>query len=113
MTAEGQPHGGVEVQDGDGVTAVRFWGEVDVAVRTAGTAPLTSLRGGTSPMTVDCRDVDFMDSTGMSVLVRIMRDACADQRPVRFLGASEPVRLLLETTGADRWMTGLGVRTEA
>jgi anti-anti-sigma factor len=109
MTSESSPHGGVEVRDDDGVTAVRLWGDVDVAVRVGGTAPLGGLRDGTSPITVDCRDVDFMDSTGMSILVRVLRDAAADGRSVRFLGASEPVRRLLEVTGAAQWMAGLGV----
>jgi anti-anti-sigma factor len=113
MPAEPAQHGGIEVRDGDGVTDVRFWGEVDVAVRVGGTAPLAGLRDGTGLLTVDCRDVDFMDSTGMSILVRIVRDATDDGRPVRFLGASEPVRHLLEVTGFDDWMTRLGVRPGA
>jgi len=103
------PHGGVDVAVVDGVTAVRFWGSVDLEVRLGATAGLGGLRGATSPMTVDCRDVSFMDSTGLSVLVRVVRDAAADGRPVRFLGAAPQVVELLATTGVDAWMTGLGV----
>ena len=113
MPTEPAEHGGVDVRDTDGVTLVRLWGDVDVAVRVGGTGPLAALRDGTSPVTVDCRDVVFMDSTGMSILVRVVRDAADAGRPVRFLGASEPVRYLMHVTGVDQWMSGLGVDTGA
>ena len=106
------PHGGVEVHGDDGDTVVRFWGAVDLAVREAAGAGLSSLGGGTS-LAVDCRDVTFMDSTGLSVLVRVLRDAAAEGRDVRYLGAPAQVRDLLETTGVDRWMESLGVRRQA
>jgi anti-anti-sigma factor len=64
-------------------------------------------------MTIDCRDVAFMDSTGLSVLVRVLRDASDDGRAIRFLGASTPVQHLLEATGVDQWMSALGVRSDA
>jgi anti-anti-sigma factor len=102
--------GGLDAAVLDGVTAVRFWGSVDIMVREEHAGDLADLRG-TTPMTLDCRDVEFMDSTGLSVLVRIVRDAAEDGREVRLLGASEQVRNLLVTTGVDVWMTGRGVRT--
>jgi len=101
-------HGGVDVSVHDGVTAVRFWGSVDLAVREAQAGGLNGLRG-TTPMTIDCRDVEFMDSTGLSLLVRIVRDAAADGRGARLLGASDQVRDLMATTGVDAWMSGLGI----
>jgi anti-anti-sigma factor len=100
--------GGVDVSVADGVTVVRFWGSVDLVVREAQAGGLSGLRG-TTPMTIDCRDVEFMDSTGLSLLVRIARDAAADGRDARFLGASDQVRDLMATTGVDAWMSGLGV----
>ncbi|WP_298457518.1 STAS domain-containing protein [uncultured Cellulomonas sp.] len=103
------PHGGVEIRTADGVTVVRFWGSVDLAVRATGTDGLGDLRGDSGPMTVDCRDVVFMDSTGLSVLVRLVRDAVADGRAVTFLGAGQQVLELLRTTGVDLWMSKLGV----
>ncbi len=108
--APAEVHGGVDVAVADVATSVRFWGSIDLAVREAGADGLGDLRG-TTPMTVDCRDVEFMDSTGLSVLVRVVRDAAADGRPVTFLGTSAQVRDLLATTGVDVWMAGLGVRT--
>jgi anti-anti-sigma factor len=101
--------GGVAVAVADGVTTVRFWGSVDLEVREAHAGGLGDLRGST-PMTLDCRDVVFMDSTGLSLLVRMVRDAAEDGRDVTWLGASDQVRDLLSTTGVDEWMTRLGVR---
>ena len=102
-------HGGVDVAVVDGVTAVRLWGSVDLAVREAQAGGLADLRG-TTPMTLDCRDVEFMDSTGLSLVVRLVRDAAEDGRDVRFLGASGQVEDLMATTGVDVWMSGLGVQ---
>ncbi len=102
--------GGVEVETVDDVTAVRFWGSVDLEVRSRGTGALGALRASSAPVTVDCRDVTFMDSTGLSVLVRVVRDATADGRPVHFLGAGEQVAELLRLTGVDVWMSRLGVQ---
>lgn len=104
------PHGGVEVRPDDDRTVVRFWGAVDLAVREAAGAGLRVVGERGTPLEVDCRDVTFMDSTGLSVLVRVLRDAAAAERPVRFLGATAQVADLLETTGVDRWMESLGVR---
>jgi len=103
-------HGGLEVRaDGD-VASVRFWGAVDLAVRLAATAELRQVPGTAVAVEVDCRDVTFMDSTGLSVLVRVLRDADAEGRSVRFLGAAPQVQDLIAATGVDRWMESLGVR---
>ncbi len=110
---DGDPHGGVDVRTDDGVTAVRFWGSVDLSVRLGGTAGLGELLGSAGPVTVDCRDVAFMDSTGLSVLVRVVRDATGAGRPVRFLGASPQVADLLRFAGVDEWMAALGVVADA
>jgi anti-sigma B factor antagonist len=104
-------HGGLVADVLAGGTAVRFWGSVDLVVREEHAGGLDALRG-TTPLTLDCRDVEFMDSTGLSILVRIVRDAAADGRDVRLLGASDQVQDLLVTTGVDVWMSGLGVRTD-
>ena len=106
-------HGGIEVRTTGAGTAVRFWGAIDLTVRERGTGALGDLRSSPSPMTIDCRDVAFMDSTGLSVLVRVLRDAADDGRAIRFLGASPPVRHLLQATGVDQWMAALGVRADA
>lgn len=106
---EDEVHGGVDVTVDDGAMLVRFWGSVDLAVRAAGSGGLGDLRGA-GPLDLDLRDVTFMDSTGLSVLVRVVRDAAADGRPVRLLGAGGAVGDLLATTGVDAWMAALGVQ---
>jgi anti-anti-sigma factor len=104
------PLGGVEVRPGGEVTSVRFWGAVDLGVRLAATTELRRVPAGAPALEVDCRDITFMDSTGLSVLVRVLRDAAAGGSSVRFLGASLQVQELLSATGVDRWMEALGVR---
>jgi anti-sigma B factor antagonist len=106
---EAAPHGGVEVRPDGDVASIRLWGEVDLAVRLAATTELRRLPDAATVVEVDCRNVTFMDSTGLSVLVRVLRDADAEGRSVRFLGAAPQVRDLLAATGVDRWMESLGV----
>ncbi|GAA2723429.1 hypothetical protein GCM10009866_14400 [Cellulomonas aerilata] len=106
----GAQHGGVEVVANGDTVSVRFWGAVDLAVRLAATTELRAMPAGVATVRVDCRDVTFMDSTGLSVVVRVVRDAAADGRSVRLVGAARPVAELFATTGVDRWMESLGVR---
>ena len=101
--------GGVEVRTEAGRTSVRFWGAVDLAVRVSAGEDLRAVADPSTALEVDCRDVVFMDSTGLSVLVRVIRDGTTGGRPVRFLGAGPQVRDLLEVTGVDEWMASLGV----
>jgi anti-anti-sigma factor len=102
-------HGGIEIRSEGDTVSVRFWGAVDLSVRLAATTELRHVGHDLSTLALDCRDVTFMDSTGLSVLVRVVRDAAADGRPVRLVGAAPSVRGLLETTGVDRWMDSQGV----
>jgi anti-sigma B factor antagonist len=113
MTADGVPEGGVEVRPDGDVASVRFWGAVDLAVRLAATTELLRVPDSTTALRVDCRDVTFMDSTGLSVLVRVVRDATAEGRSVHYLGGTAQVTELLTATGVDRWMESLGVRSAA
>jgi len=50
-----------------------------------------------------------MDLIGLSILVRLVRDAVDDGQEVRFLRASSQVSDLLETSGVAAWMRDLGV----
>ncbi|UZN04670.1 STAS domain-containing protein [Cellulomonas sp. S1-8] len=54
---------------------------------------------------VDAGAVTFLDSSGLSVLVRLARDAAAGGVPLRLVAVSPRVDDLLEQTGVRAWMT--------
>ena len=56
---------------------------------------------------VDAADVTFLDSTGLSVLVRLARDAAERGLPLRLTAVSPRVADLLEQTGVGDWMAAL------
>ncbi len=69
-------------------------GEVDAGTATElHTASLEALEAGL-PIEVDCRNVTFMDSTGIGFLARL---AARSPRRVRLLRPPAMVRFLLET----------------
>lgn len=94
------PHGlSCDVASADGETVVAVAGELDLA-----TAPLLGdivdgLRDpGLETVVLDLADVEFCDSSGLSVLVRSHREA--EERGVRIVvrSPSPAVRCLLEIT---------------
>jgi len=102
--------GGVVFTTSDDHLRASFWGVVNAEVRSRSTGQLWSAWSPAQVCEIDCRPVLQMDSLGLSVFVRLVRDAIEAGCDVRFLGASEQVADLLETTGVDAWMRGLGVR---
>ena len=101
--------GGVEVTTSDDGVLVAFWGVIDDTVRDSGTAGLWETRHVPGRLTIDARRATRMDSIGLSILVRLVRDAVGDGQGVRFLGAGEQVADLLASTGTAAWMRDLGV----
>lgn len=102
--------GGIAVASGDGTLRVTLRGAVDLGVRQSAAPVWAALASGAGPVVVDCRDVTFLDSTGLTVLVRLVRDATEAGRSVRWDGASQAVTDLLEMTGVDTWMRVRGVQ---
>jgi len=101
--------GGFDFSTSDDGALVDFWGIIDVAVRDGGTADLWEARRVPGRLTVDCRRATKMDSIGLSILVRLVRDAVGDGQQVCFLGATGQVADLLATAGVEAWMRDLGV----
>ena len=56
---------------------------------------------------LDAAEVTFLDSTGLSVLVRLARDAAERGLPLRQVALSPRVAELLEQTGVAGWMAAL------
>jgi anti-anti-sigma factor len=92
-----------EVRGGDAVVTIR--GELDLATRDAAEAVLLDAEeAATRAVVLDLRDLRFLGSTGLSVLV-----ASAGRATLRGIGheivPSEGVRRLLAMTGVDRHLT--------
>jgi anti-sigma B factor antagonist len=84
-------------QDGDSRVLVAVAGEVDMA-----TAPQLGevLRAHTGvDVVVDLSAVPFLDSSGLSVLVRARADVTGMGRTLRVIGEQDNVRKILEVTG--------------
>ena len=99
---QGELTSGIALLEQPDLSVVRLWGEIDLEVRrTAGDLCAAVAERGL-PLQIDARDVTFMDSTGMSILVRLARDAEAGGYPVSLHNAPWVLRELLTITGVDR-----------
>jgi anti-anti-sigma factor len=81
---------------------VEVWGEIDLAVRQNAGALCQAVHERRLPTVIDARRVTFVDSAGMSVLVRLARDAESSGYPVELRNAPWMLKELLTITGVDR-----------
>lgn len=77
---------------------VTLAGEIDAAVARL-TPAVEEAVGPGLPIEVDCTDVEFMDSTGVGFLARLVRGV--RPHPVRVVGASPELRSLLSRLQMD------------
>ena len=105
---------GVRSDTVDGLHAVSVSGELD-----QGTAP--ELRGALaealgddlSSVLIDLSDCNFIDSTGLSLLVEAKRRLAEERRPFGVCCPEADVRRLLELTGIDEAVALFDTRDEA
>lgn len=83
-------------------SVVRVYGEIDLAVRQNAGELCNAVAERGVPLMIDAADVTFVDSAGMSVLVRMARDAEAGGYPVVLHNAPWMLKELLTITGVDR-----------
>lgn len=94
----------VDVRSENGAPLLRISGELDLSsspkleeelARTTATSP--------SLIIIDLRDLDFMDSTGLSVLIRAHQQAQQSGHRLGIVNGPQQIRRLLSLTGvADR-----------
>lgn len=101
--------GGIAVATDDATLRVTLHGAVDLAVRESAGPVWEALASGDQDVVVECAGVTFVDSTGLSLLVRLVRDATESGRRVRLDDAPRPVTEILAVTGVDAWMRAQGV----
>ena len=89
-----------------GVATVKLAGELDTAtVPAAENALKEALTAGCRRIVIDLRELDFMDSTGLTLLVRWDLGAGNDGYEMALIKGSEHIQRLLVLTGLDRHFT--------
>ena len=101
-----QSHFRVEVRNADATTVISVSGELDLASSPALEEELERVaQSDAQVVVVDLRNLEFMDSTGLSVLVRAHQRAEEHGRRLGLVNGSQQVQRLLTLTGvADRLM---------
>lgn len=106
IEALGNDHDGVQsglrLTEQDGTSLVTAFGEIDLAVRHMAQDLCQAVADRRLPLVIDAAQVTFADSAGMSVFVRMARDAEANEYPVVLRNAPWMLKELLTVTGVDR-----------
>lgn len=90
----------VDVSYGGGIASVRLRGEVDASSTDDLTGAATEVLAAAVPVVVDLADVTFLDSVGVSFLVRLATEASEQGRTVTLRAAPPAVREVLALVGA-------------
>ncbi len=92
-------------QPGDGPAVVKLRGAMDVANAGAVSACLNGLLDSGADVIIDLSDLQFIDSTGLGVLVQAGGRARQDGLKIRLRGPGKNVASTLAVTGLDRVFT--------
>jgi anti-sigma B factor antagonist len=104
---------GLEVSEQAGWTVVRVAGEVDTYAAPQLRERLVELvTEGQTRLVVDLRGVDFLDSTGLGVLVGALKRARGHDGDLAVACAQERIRKVFEITRLDR-VFPMGATVEA
>lgn len=68
----------IEREDGDNARRLTLTGELDIASAPELEQRLQELGSSGQPVRLDLSELDFMDSTGISTILRSLRDATRD-----------------------------------
>lgn len=91
---------------GEDYVTLRVSGEIDLYTAPAlREAALAALRQHGTTLRVDLRDVTFMDSTGIEVLLATRRRAELEGGSLTLCRLTPAVRRVIEVTGLDRLFT--------
>jgi len=95
-----------ETVPGDGCVTLRVRGELDLhTAATLRDAALEALHQHGTTMRLDLRDVSFMDSTGLQVLLATRRRTELEGGSLTLVDPTPPVLRVLEVTGLDKLFT--------
>ena len=100
--------------DVDGWTVVAASGEIDVAAAPVLRDRLVQLiADGTTQVVVDLENVDFIDSTGLGVLVGAVRRARSSDGDVRLVCTNSRILKIFGVTGLDEVFVIAGTVADA
>ena len=81
----------------DGTRVVSLSGELDLSNAETAETALQEAREADAPLIIDMRELEFIDSTGIALLVGIIRDEGSE---IRFVPSDSPsVTRVMELTG--------------
>jgi anti-anti-sigma factor len=91
-----------ETQQRDGAAVVRLFGELDIAEAHVLQHELDRLRGGElSQLTIDLSELEFVDSTGLHLLMSLQGTCAREQVALTLVPGPPAVQRLFEVTGID------------
>lgn len=96
-----RPRLNVTRSDHDGSVLVHIEGEIDLSTAPQFERELMESANNGAPLIVDLCDVEFMDSTGIGVLVRTSKKLTEQNAAMSLVCAKGPVRKVLEVSGLD------------
>jgi anti-sigma B factor antagonist len=92
-----------EVSDVAGWTVVSVYGELDVATAPTLREQLINLVGdGSTRLVLDLEGVDFLDSTGLGVIVSALKRSRTQGGDLRLVCTQARIKRLFEITGLDK-----------
>jgi anti-sigma B factor antagonist len=113
MPMDQEPSFGVERSRRGEAVVVAPTGEIDLATVDAVREQILAARGEASRVVLDLRGVDFLDSTGLRLIVEAQRDAEQEGWALVVVRAREPVQRLLDIAGLSSRLTVVDDPAEA
>jgi anti-sigma B factor antagonist len=95
------PHEEFAIQEGrrENVVVVTLRGDLDLATSAGVTARLAEHRDAQVPVILDLDTLNFIDSSGLRVILQAVEDSRREGWSFRVTAGSEPVRRLLDAAG--------------
>ena len=96
----------VEILAADGTARLAMRGDIDVAADEAlAAAYATAAQGGAARVVLDFKQVDYINSTGIALIVRLLAEARRDHREVIAEGLTDHYREIFHITRLSDYMT--------